>query len=169
MITFLNTIIFTGSAAILIPLVIHLLNRQKKRYQQFSSIRFIKLIDKKRLKRLNIYQYLLIILRTLIILSLLLAFARPTIIGNANIWDNTARSSAVIILDTGINMQYVEDEGIHFDRALRKLGEIFKQFKSEDQVYLMLSHNGEFIRMDSVRHGELYCTYETNNWHNLIM
>ena len=60
-----------------IPLLIHLLGRQRFQVVEFSSLRFLKSLQADVLRRLKIRQIILLIIRTLLILCLILVFARP--------------------------------------------------------------------------------------------
>ncbi|HDN58473.1 MAG TPA: hypothetical protein ENF20_00765, partial [Candidatus Marinimicrobia bacterium] len=60
-----------------LPTIIHLLGRRKYKKVYFSDIRFIKNLEKDVIKRLKIQQILILLLRTLIILLIILTFARP--------------------------------------------------------------------------------------------
>ena len=62
------------------------------------------MLERQRLKRLKLYQYLLILVRTLLILFLVLAFARPTLTLQLNMLGDSAQTTAVILLDNGIHM-----------------------------------------------------------------
>ena len=168
MITFLNSIIFTLAFAALIPLLIHLFNRQKRTRKPFSSIRFLKMLEKQRLNRINIYQYLLIIIRTLIVALLIIAFARPTLITDIIPDSNAARTTAVIILDTGLNMRYYDDRGIRFDRAIITLKKVLELFKPEDQVFLLFTHQAKKKGIDSLIIDDIKCSYLQVNWDNVI-
>src|SRR3990172_3581145 len=79
MLTFLNSALLFGLAAVSIPILIHLFTRQKTKTILFSSLKFLKELQKKKIRRLKIRQILLLILRALLILALVLAFARPTL------------------------------------------------------------------------------------------
>ena len=113
MLTFINSLILGLLSAALIPVLIHLFNRQKPRKIQFSALQFLLKLEKRRLKRIRIYQYLLILVRTLLILFLVFAFARPTLTGQAILPDQTARTTAVLLLDSGINMRAFDSQGNH--------------------------------------------------------
>ncbi|TFH00214.1 MAG: hypothetical protein E4H13_08070, partial [Calditrichales bacterium] len=139
MLTFINASILTALIAVSIPILIHLFNKQKKKKIFFSTLRFLRLLEKKRLKRIKIYEYLLIVLRTLVILTLILAFARPTLTGKPVITDQGARTTAVIILDTGLNMRAYDDRGNRFTRAIDILHQLTAIFNNDDQVYFICS------------------------------
>lgn len=77
--TFLNSYILWFLPAVLLPIIIHLLSKRKATRVDFSSLRFLKALEQDALKTFNIKQLILLILRTLLVLFLILAFARPTI------------------------------------------------------------------------------------------
>ena len=60
-----------------IPVVIHLIGRQRYNRQEFSTLRFLKQLEIDLIRKLKIRQVLLLILRILLILLLILVFARP--------------------------------------------------------------------------------------------
>jgi hypothetical protein len=167
MMTFLNSIIFTLAFAVLIPLLIHLFNRQKRTKKIFSSIRFLKMLEKQRLNKINIYQYLLIIIRTLIVAMLIIAFARPTLITDFNFADSTARTTSIIILDTGINMRYYDDQGMRFDRAVATSKKLLNSFDPEDQIFFLPTHQEKVVRIDSINIDGIKCSYINNEWDNI--
>ena len=130
MFTFLNSIILSALFAALIPLLIHLFNKQKTKKIKFSSLRFLKKLEKRRLKKVKIYQILLIIIRTLLIIFLILAFARPTFAGAWSILQEpSTNTTAVVILDDGLSMRQYDSGGNRFNRALLKLNHVLKSFK----------------------------------------
>ncbi len=55
-----------------IPLIIHLLNRRNLITIDFSTLRFLKLLEKESIRKLQVLQILLLILRTIIITNILL-------------------------------------------------------------------------------------------------
>ena len=61
----------------IIPLLIHLIGRQRYYRQEFSTLRFLKQLESDLIRKLKIRQILLLILRILLIILLVLIFARP--------------------------------------------------------------------------------------------
>ena len=68
-----------GLAAAAIPVLIHLLNFRKLRTVEFSSLRFLKELQRSSIRRIRIRQWILLALRTLLIVALVLAFSRPAL------------------------------------------------------------------------------------------
>ncbi|MCJ7578736.1 MAG: BatA domain-containing protein, partial [candidate division Zixibacteria bacterium] len=74
MFNFLNPIfIFAAGVAVLFPLLIHLFNRQKVKKVYFSSLLFLRSLEKTRMRRVKIKEYLLLLIRSLIILLVVAA------------------------------------------------------------------------------------------------
>jgi hypothetical protein len=140
MFNFLNPIfLFAAGVAVLFPLLIHLFNRQKVKKVYFSSLLFLRSLEKTRMRRVKIKEYLLLIIRSLIILLLVLAFARPAIRGGlASKVGTHARTSTVILLDNSYSMRYETKEGSLFELAKEKARKIIGQLKEGDEVSLIL-------------------------------
>ncbi len=102
---FLNPSILLGLLAASIPILIHLLNFRKLQKVEFSTLSFLKELQKSKIKKIKIKQWLLLLLRVLIIVFLVLAFARPTL-ENVSIAGatSTAKSSSVFIIDNSFSM-----------------------------------------------------------------
>lgn len=140
MFNFLNpAILFAAGAAILLPLLIHIFNRQKVKTISFSSLLFLRSLEKTKMRRVKIMEYLLLIIRTLIILLVVAAFARPAIKGGlATSVGAHAKTSVVILLDNSYSMGYDTQNGPVFDLAKRKAAEILRQLKEGDEASLIL-------------------------------
>lgn len=127
MLNFLNPSVLFALAAAAIPLLIHLLNRRKSKTIHFSTIHFLKKLEKKQMRNLRIRQLLLLILRTLIILLLVLAFARPTLrSGAGNLLAERTPIEAFIILDNSLSLNEVQMGG----SLLRELRDVFNGLES---------------------------------------
>jgi len=62
-----------------LPVIIHLLAKRKSKLIDFPSLKFLKLLEQDALKKFNVKQLILLIIRTLMILLIILAFARPNL------------------------------------------------------------------------------------------
>ena len=139
MITFLNSAILFGLAAVGLPILIHVLSRRKPKRVYFSSLRFLKLLQRQQIKRLKLRQLLLLILRSLILLFVILAFARPTLKGSyTSLIGSEARTSMAIILDNSFSMEGETDEGRLLEVAKRKALQILGLLREGDEAFLIL-------------------------------
>jgi hypothetical protein len=135
---FLNTTLLLLTSLALIPLFIHLFNRQRVKRVQFSSVRYLKALQKTRMRRLKIRQLILLILRMLIILVLVMAFARPTTEGSySSALGSAAEASVVILIDNSMSMALEDREGSLFEQARLKAFEILDNLDISDQVALI--------------------------------
>ena len=75
--TFLNPIFLWFLPLISVPIIIHLLAKRKSKLIDFPSLKFLKLLEQDALRKFNVKQLILLIIRTLMILLIILAFARP--------------------------------------------------------------------------------------------
>ena len=80
--SFLNSAMLFGLAAAAIPILIHLFHRQRVSTVEFSSIAFIKNLNLHQSRAMKLRQWLILLVRTLIIILAVLAFARPTMEGS---------------------------------------------------------------------------------------
>ena len=95
-----------------LPIIIYLFNRSKYRTILFSSIKFLNQINKKSIKKVNLINILLIIIRTLIILFFILMMSRPFY--NANYDSSKDISSVALIgIDNSLSMHNNIDDNIN--------------------------------------------------------
>lgn len=135
MFNFLNSTILFAAAAALIPLLIHLFSKRKVKIIEFSSVRHLKAMQKKQVRRLKIKQLLLLLLRMLFILCVVLAFARPTT--ESGSLGSHASVSAVILFDNSASMNRFVSDGNLYDLAKKRTGDLINGFTEGDELYLL--------------------------------
>src|SRR2546423_4921722 len=74
---FLTPAFFLGLAAIAIPVLVHLIQRERKRVVEFPSLMFVRRIPYQSVRRRRIRHWGLLLLRAAAIAMLVAAFARP--------------------------------------------------------------------------------------------
>ena len=132
---FLNNIILLFAAFAAVPILIHLLNRQRVRTVYFSSLRYLKNLQKTRMRRLKIKQLLLLLLRMLIVILVVAAFARPTIrSGYTAGLGAAAKTSAVIMLDNSLSMSAETRNGSLFEQGRDFAAELLQILGDGDEV-----------------------------------
>ncbi|MBU3740850.1 MAG: VWA domain-containing protein [Candidatus Kapabacteria bacterium] len=134
---FLNPLVLLGMAAAGIPILLHLLNLRRLKTIDFSTVRFLQELQQTRVRRLRVQQILLLILRTLVILFAVLAFARPTIPGSLPLLSVEARSSVVILVDNSASMEAADQRGERFRQARRAAQSIISLLKDGDEVAVL--------------------------------
>ncbi len=137
---FLNPAVLFGLLAASIPVLIHLLNLRKLKRIEFSTLAFLKELQKNKIRKIKLKQWLLLVLRVLIILFLVTAFARPTLKGVAiGGTTSAAKTTAVFILDNTSSMSVVDSKGSYFNQAKATIKQILSLMQDGDEVALILT------------------------------
>lgn len=159
MLTFLNSVALIGLTAIAIPILIHLFTRRKIKTVNFSSLKFLKELQTQKIRRLKIRQILLLILRSLLILTLILAFARPALRSTqSSTLESGAQITAIIILDNTLSMGRETQGKRLLDVAKQRALEVVNLMRPNDEIYLLypqdppiFAHEGPRYNLESVR------------------
>jgi len=136
--TFLNPFVLFGLAAAAIPVLLHLLNLRKLRTLDFSSVRFLKELQKTSIRRVRFRQILLLVIRTLLVAAIVLAFSRPALRGSAAVFSRRgASSTTVIIVDDSPSMTVHDARGTAFARAAQAAARVADIAGEGDRLYLV--------------------------------
>src|SRR5678816_4589317 len=99
--SFLIPYLLFGSLALAIPVLIHLVRREKSEIIHFSSLMFLLKVPKRSIRQQKIKNLLLMALRLLILAFLVGAFARPYLTQPATPAPNgNSNTGTVLLLDT---------------------------------------------------------------------
>jgi len=128
-----------GLTAALIPLILHLLNRRRRDVIEFSSLRFLRELEKKEMNRLKLRRLLLLLIRTLAVISIVLAFSRPTLRGYLP--GSSVSTAAVIVMDNSFSMRLKDRDDSLFDKTLTALSEIISTFNEQDKFAVIPTVN----------------------------
>lgn len=146
--TFLNPAILFGLLAATLPIIFHFLNLRKVKRVEFSSIKFLKELQQTKIKRLKFKQLLLLALRVLIIASIVLAFARPTVESNLPIYSGTKRAQ-YFILDNSFSMSRLGESGSYFNHAKSVILEMVKNSNEVSGNYILTTTADSAISLSS--------------------
>jgi hypothetical protein len=143
MFSFLNPILLWALLALALPLLIHFFSRRRIKKIDFSSLVFLRSLEKTRLRAVRIKELLLLLIRSLIILCVVLAFARPSSRGGfTSKLGAEAKSSILFLMDNSYRMGYETKTGNLLRIAQRKAEELLKNYKIGDELYLVI-YNSE--------------------------
>jgi hypothetical protein len=132
---FLTPFFFVGLAAIAVPVLVHLIQREKKRVVEFPSLMFVRRIPYQSVRRRRIRHWGLLLLRAAAIALIVAAFARPFMrqgavaaaaVGGAR--------EIVVLLDDSASMGY----GDHWVRAQNAAREVVRGMTANDRATLVL-------------------------------
>jgi len=127
-----------GMAAGSIPVIIHLLNKRKFRQTDWAAMRFLLAAIKKNKRRIEIEQWILLAIRTLLILLLVGAMARPVLESLAPAMFAGERSHRVLVLDGSMSMSRKLTDQTRFDRARTLARQIVKEARRGDVLSVIV-------------------------------
>src|SRR5258708_23064310 len=104
---FVAPLVLVGLSALAVPVLIHLIQRERKRVVEFPSLMFLRRIPYQSVRRRRIRDWLLLAMRLAALALVVLALARPFFRRSAlaAATQNGARE-AVILVDTSYSMEY---------------------------------------------------------------
>jgi hypothetical protein len=132
---FLNPGMLFALGAAALPLLIHLFSRRRTKTVAWPTTKLLERMKPDHMRRLRLRQWLMVLLRTLIILLVALAAARPVVRG---MFDATARTAAVIIVDGSASMSTVHEGETLFASALRRAGGILAMLDERDSAAVIV-------------------------------
>ncbi|HVH26825.1 MAG TPA: BatA and WFA domain-containing protein [Vicinamibacterales bacterium] len=139
--SFLTPLVFAALGAVAIPILVHLIQRERNRVVQFPSLMFLQRIPYQSVRRRRIRHWLLLAMRISAIALLVLAFARPFFQQGALAAAAAAGArEVVILLDQSASMGY----GDHWQRAQEAAHRVVAGLSADDRATLVLfSRNAE--------------------------
>jgi hypothetical protein len=146
--SFLNPLYLLAALAALVPLVIHLLHRQRARIEVFPSLEFLRRMMRRKTRRFHLKQILLLITRILLVLFIALALARPTITGGRVVKGHLP-TTAVIILDDSYSMLRRSGDQPLFELARRKVADLLEYFERTDEVHILAGSSPSHSLLES--------------------
>ena len=132
--SFLAPLFFAGLAALAIPVLIHLIQRERKNVVQFPSLMFVRRIPYSSIRRRRIHNVLLLLLRLAAIALIVAAFARPFFRGATLAAAARGARDVVILLDRSYSMGH----GDQWDRAKRAANDVVTNLANGDRATLVL-------------------------------
>jgi|GEM_PF-1141566 len=134
---FLNPLALVALAATLVPLLLHFLTLRKPRPFPFSSLRFLKELQRSTARRFRLRQLLLLAVRMALIASIVLAFAQPVIPGKIPLVGTRAPASVVLIVDNSASMGIADVQGERFRRLQQYAERLIRSLSAEDEVAIV--------------------------------
>jgi len=172
--SFLNSLFLVGLVAAIIPILIHLFIKYKPKVVYFSSLRFLKEVQKKKSRLLRLRELLLLITRVCIIIFFILALARPVIKALLPQKSTSHAPTAIaLIIDNSYSMNYLEKEKPLFEEAKTKAQQIIDLLTDKDRLMLVSLDNTynkqhEYLTNPSLAEKELDRISISDNTQNLV-
>ncbi len=135
---FLNPLFLFGLLAAGIPLLIHLWNRRRVVTIDFSSLMFLVAAHRQNVRRVQLKNLLILLLRMCIVALIALALARPFLTLGLPLSAVRAETDVIIILDNSYSMAYEGVEGVAFEKAKALSIEVLRSLRHGDSASLIL-------------------------------
>ncbi|MGH7507725.1 MAG: vWA domain-containing protein, partial [Longimicrobiales bacterium] len=143
---FLAPFFFVALGALAIPVVIHLIQRERKEALKFPSLMFLRQVPYKSTRRRKIRNWPLFLARCLAIILLVAAFARPFLERDAAAAGALATSrEVVLLLDRSYSMGY----GDRWQRALAAANAMIGALGAEDRATIVFFDEGAAAALQS--------------------
>jgi len=164
MIVFLNPTLAAAFAAIAVPIMIHIAHRRKIKQTSWGAMKFLQELLHKRRQRIWIDQWLLLIVRILLICALVITLMRPVIRKHDEFLhtktERTGKAASVILFDdsastsVGRTQQRIDD--------MKELAKAYlKTLKDGDEI--------SFIKMSEINMPAAEPLFDRTAVENIIM
>ena len=131
--SFLAPLFFAALAAIGVPVLLHMIQRQRTEVVEFPSLMFVKKIPFHSLRRQRIRHWLLLLLRCAALALLVAAFARPFFESAALVAATGGSSEVVILVDRSYSMGFDN----RWERARDAARGIVQRLAPDDEATLI--------------------------------
>ena len=132
--SFLSGIFLTALVAAGGPLIIHLLNRRRRRTIYWGPMLFLREVIKRSRRILQLRDVMLLALRTFIVVLFVLAMSRPYWSTGADAGGSTQPMHAVIVIDNSLSMGYAEINETLLAKAKVKAAEFIGELPSGSEI-----------------------------------
>ena len=122
-----------------IPFILHLMQNQKRSRLPFPTVRFLKKAEKNTSRRIRLENFLLWLLRTLIMVSLGFAFAMPMLRTGGLDWLGDTPRDVAIVLDASYSMGYQSDRVAVWDKAIESAVAVIEGLREPDRFCIFLA------------------------------
>lgn len=144
--SFLAPAFLLGLVALAVPVIIHLIQRERKRVVEFPSLMFLRRIPYQSMRRRRIRHRALLLVRLAALALIVAAFARP-FVGRPGL-DVAASAGArevVVLLDRSYSMGY----GDRWDRARAAARRVVEGLEPDDRATLIVFSTGAEVVLRS--------------------
>lgn len=135
--SFLHPWLLAGLIAAGVPLLLHLVQRREPPTVMFPAVRYLLDATREHQRRLRIRHWLLLLLRTLLIVALVLAAAGPTVRRSGV--TGHAPSALVLVLDNSLSSAAVVDGTPRLEQLVRAADGVLARATPGDALWLIVA------------------------------
>ncbi|MBV9126010.1 MAG: BatA and WFA domain-containing protein, partial [Planctomycetes bacterium] len=140
--SFVHPLLLGGLLLVGIPVLLHLIMRQKPKHLLFPAMRFLLERHRSNQRKLHLRHLLLLALRILLIAALVLALARPKIFSQRLNLAGNRPIAAVLLFDTSYSMEYTLGDRTRLDEARRRAFELLDDLPDNSRVAVLDTAEG---------------------------
>lgn len=132
--SFLNPMFLWGALAVSVPVLLHLIKRERARKIEFPTLMYLRKVSRRTIRYQKLRHLLLLLLRILAVLLLVLAFMRPfREVPQAAASPGRPTTAHILLLDNSLSMGY----GDRWDRARKAAEDIARALRPGDLIALL--------------------------------
>jgi hypothetical protein len=135
--TLIYPVLLGGLVLIAVPILLHLIMRQKPKHLLFPAFRFLLEQHRTNQRKIRFRQLLLLALRLILIMAICLALARPKIFSERLNLGGDRPVAAVLVFDTSYSMQYESGGETRLDAARRRAQELLDELPEGSKVAVL--------------------------------
>src|SRR5713226_1284732 len=135
--TFIYPVLLGGLVLIGVPILLHLIMRQKPKHLLFPAFRFLLQRHRTNQRKIRLRHLLLLILRLMLIAAICLALARPKIFSERLNLGSDRPVAAVLVFDTSYSMQYMSGRRSRLDEAKERGRELLQTLPEGSRVAVL--------------------------------
>jgi hypothetical protein len=135
--SFIHGYLLGGLLLIGVPLLLHLIARQRPKVLRFPAFRFLQQRARTNRRKLRLQHLLLLLLRMALIAGLCLALARPRLMSGAWSFSTERPVNAVLVIDTSMSMDYRSGDITRLDDAKQRARELIQEMAEGSQVVVL--------------------------------
>jgi hypothetical protein len=120
-----------------IPVLLHLLVKQRPKTLPFPAFRFLRVKHLRNRRKLRLQHLLLLALRVLAIAGLCLALSRPRLSGGSRAFSGERPVAAVFVFDTSPSMEYSTGGASRLDEARQRARELLDEMREGSSVAVL--------------------------------
>jgi hypothetical protein len=133
--TFAAPLFLAAALAAVVPVILHLIGRQRPKHQPFPTLRFLRVSVQQTRRRRQLTDLVLLLLRAALLVLIALGLARPTLTSLKTLFGSGV-SAVAVVLDNSASMGTIDHDRQRFETAVNAAGQILDQLRDGDQVVL---------------------------------
>jgi hypothetical protein len=148
--SWISPLYLTGALLLALPVLIHLVQRHRSNGIKFPSLMFLKQIPLREKRRLEIRNWLLLLLRCLLLLLIVLAFARPFLTATEPGALDLGRRDSVIVIDRSYSMRLAD----HWQQARGIALKLVNEKDTQDRIAIVVFDENTDVLSDLTTNAE---------------